>query len=127
MSAAEPTPSPALRSEQTIIYPKGSAPAEPRPDIANPSNGSSPWWAVSALLLAVAGGWVLFQKRRGLAPLGLGRNDRKLAVEESKNLGNRQYLVVASYEGRKFLLGVTPDRIQLISDVSKPPPQEASS
>ena len=40
---------------------------------------------------------------------------RSLAVEETRSLGNRQYLVVASYEGKKFLLGVCPGRINLLS------------
>ena len=36
-------------------------------------------------------------------------------VEETRALGNRQYLVVASYEGKKFLLGVCPGQINLLS------------
>jgi flagellar protein FliO/FliZ len=40
---------------------------------------------------------------------------RALAVDETRSLGNRQYLVVASYEGKKFLLGVCPGRIEMLS------------
>jgi flagellar protein FliO/FliZ len=32
-------------------------------------------------------------------------------------LGNRQFLVVAEYEGRKMLLGVCPGRIELLSEL----------
>ena len=47
----------------------------------------------------------------------LGREARKLTVAETRSLGNRQYLVVADYEGRKFLLGVCPGRIDLLSSL----------
>jgi flagellar protein FliO/FliZ len=40
---------------------------------------------------------------------------RKLAIAETKSLGNRQYLVVASYEDKKFLLSVCPGRIELLT------------
>ena len=33
----------------------------------------------------------------------------------TRSLGNRQYLVVASYEGQKFLIGVCPGRIDLLA------------
>jgi flagellar protein FliO/FliZ len=36
-------------------------------------------------------------------------------IDETKSLGSRQYLVVASYEGRKLLLGVCPGRIDLLT------------
>jgi flagellar protein FliO/FliZ len=67
---------------------------------------------VVALILAAVGGWLFWRNRRaqGSAPMG-----RSLAVEETKSLGNRQYLVVASYEGRKFLLGVCPGRIDMLA------------
>jgi flagellar protein FliO/FliZ len=73
---------------------------------------------------AVAGGWMLWRQRR--TPGGIaGRDARKLVVAESRSLGNRQYLVVADYEGRKFLLGVCPGSIQLLSalDDDEPAPR----
>ena len=42
---------------------------------------------------------------------------RKLNVAETRMLGNRQFLVMAEYEGRKMLLGVCPGRIELLSDL----------
>jgi flagellar protein FliO/FliZ len=42
----------------------------------------------------------------------------KLQIEETRSLGNRQYLVVAVYEGQKLLLGVTPGQIQLLTPLS---------
>lgn len=110
------------RKEDTVIYPKNRAQeAGGGTEGARPSPGGG-WMPIAALLLACAGGWVLWQKRRGLSPLAAA--NARLSVEETKNLGNRQYLVVARYEGQKFLLGVTPGQIQLISklDPTKPDP-----
>jgi flagellar protein FliO/FliZ len=76
---------------------------------------------VVAIILAGAGAWVMLQRRKG-API-LNREARKLQIEETRPLGNRQYLVVASYEDRKFLLGVTAGQIQLLSDLNKTEPK----
>jgi flagellar protein FliO/FliZ len=38
-------------------------------------------------------------------------------IEETRSLGNRQYLIVAAYEEKKLLLGVTPGRIKLLCDL----------
>jgi flagellar protein FliO/FliZ len=69
---------------------------------------------VGVLVLAGGGGWLLWRARAG----GLNqfsRMPRQLAVEETRSLGNRQYLVVASYQDKKFLIGVCPGRIDLLS------------
>lgn len=65
-----------------------------------------------SLLLAGASGWLFWRARLasgGSVPL------RKLAIAETKSLGNRQYLVVASYEDKMFLLGVCPGRIEMLT------------
>jgi flagellar protein FliO/FliZ len=67
---------------------------------------------VGAFVLAGVGGWLLLRGRKLQLP---GRSVRKLAIDETRSLGSRQYLVVASYEGRKLLLGVCPGRIDLIT------------
>jgi len=96
-----------------VIYPRGTTPAgAPLP--AQPAGVSSTSLLVVALVAAAAGGWLLWQRRRTTGGLS-ERDARKLAVLESRSLGNRQYLVVAGYEGRKFLLGVCPGRIELLS------------
>ncbi len=43
------------------------------------------------------------------------KGERKLQISETRMLGNRQFLVVAEYEGRKMLLGVCPGRIDYLS------------
>jgi flagellar protein FliO/FliZ len=115
LSAAEPAApatAPASLPEDRIIYPgratDGSAVAAP--SAGSGLRGLTTFFGV--LALAGAGGWMLWKKR---AEAGPGREGRLLAVDETRPLGNRQYLVVASYEGRKFLLGVCPGRIDLLS------------
>lgn len=43
---------------------------------------------------------------------------RKLEILETKPLGNRQFLLVVSYESNKFLLGVHPNGMQFLSKLS---------
>lgn len=78
---------------------------------------------VLGLFLAGAGGWLLWRQRRGTVT---GRELRSLAIDETRSLGNRQFLVVASYEGRKFLLGVCPGRIDMLTSLDGSAPKEKS-
>ncbi len=105
--------------EEKVIFPRSLAPAE-APAPAR-SAGSNATLLLLALAAAAAGGWLLWRQRR--SPQGLmSREARKLAVTETRSLGNRQYLVVADYDGRKFLLGVCPGRIDLLSPLEGPNP-----
>ena len=101
--------------QEKVIYPRstaGAAAAAPRAD----SGVRFTPLLVVALGAAVAGGWLLWRQRR--TPAGFAARDaRKLSVAETRSLGNRQYLVVADYDGRKFLLGVCPGRIDLLSSL----------
>jgi len=122
LAAAHPTSALAeskqepARSPETVIYPKSVAERAQESTTQGPAGGftSNTPVLIFAVLLAGTGGWVLWKKRGGDLRFG-GTPGKKLQVEETKSLGNRQYLVVASYEGRKFLLGVTTDRIELLT------------
>jgi len=76
------------------------------------------------LALAGLGTWLVWRARNG-APVG--RDARTLAIHETRSLGNRQFLVVASYEDKKFLLGVCPGRIDLLVPLDERSPGERSS
>ncbi len=105
--------------EETVLYPRTLAPAETPAPVR--SVGSNTTLLLMALAAASAGGWLLWRQRR--TPQGLmSRETRKLAIAETRSLGNRQYLVVADYDGRKFLLGVCPGRIDLLSSLDEGPP-----
>ena len=101
-----------LRAEDSVIYPRTAATAVLAAD--KPASGASPFLVVSALIAAGAGGWLLWRQKR--SPAGFaGGQSRKLSVAESRSLGNRQFLVVADYDGKRFLLGVCPGRIDMLS------------
>jgi flagellar protein FliO/FliZ len=99
--------------DNQMIFPAGGT----HPGAAAPTTGGAlnNLSLVVGLVLAAAGGWFVW-RNRGRAPLG--RDQRALAIEETRPLGNRQYLVVASHEGKKFLLGVCPGQISLLSELT---------
>ena len=98
--------------EEPVIYPRGSAAADAP---AHPSaGGSNSSMILAAVLLLGAGGWWLWLKRRE-GGRGLGGKVSHLTIAESRSLGSRQYLVVADYAGEKFLLGVCPGRIEMLT------------
>jgi flagellar protein FliO/FliZ len=100
-----------------VIYP-GTPPAQTaRPE----ASGISITGTVFIVALAGAGAWLWWRGRRGARGSGL-HGDRRLALAETRPLGNRQYLVVASYDGRKFLLGVCPGRIEMLAPLDPGPP-----
>lgn len=113
-NAAEPVaPVNGPVSAGQIIYPKDAPERPAPPSTTEPDGLGRPVATLLVLLLLGAGVWVFVQRRSG--GVAGGARGRKLQVEETRPLGNRQYLVVASYEGQKFLLGVTPGQIQLLS------------
>lgn len=92
--------------------------APTKPSAPTTSSGGGLQLAIYlCLLVALLGGGSYFLKNgfNFLPPKNKGV--RKLNVAETRMLGNRQFLVVAEYEGRKMLLGVCPGRIELLSDL----------
>jgi flagellar protein FliO/FliZ len=112
---------PAARAGDDILYPRGTGPVRPPEE----SHGDRLNLTVGLLAVgcATAGAWLYWRQRRPGGP-GPVRPERRLAIAETRSLGNRQYLLVADYEGRKFLLGVCPGRIDLLTplDGGIPPP-----
>lgn len=101
--------------EKKILYPTTGAPVPPPV-----GGGLGSATLVVGLLLAAVGAWFVWRSRLA-SPRSV--NGRKLALEETRSLGNRQYLVVASYEGKKLLLGVCPGRIDLIAPLHDEKPR----
>ncbi|MDB6093988.1 MAG: hypothetical protein JWM32_1550 [Verrucomicrobia bacterium] len=95
-----------------VIYPAGSGAATAAAH--KPESSVGPLTIFGAIILAGAGGWMLWRSRK--LPFQ-ARDVRKLSIDETRSLGSRQYLVVASYEGKKLLLGVCPGRIELLTSL----------
>ncbi len=104
-----------------VIYPAASAAA--KSEAGAPASGFGALTVFGAVVLAAAGGWMLWRGRK--LPFA-GRDARKLTIDETRSLGSRQYLVVASYEGKKLLLGVCPGRIDLLTPLDSPSTRESS-
>jgi flagellar protein FliO/FliZ len=114
-AADKPADKPAVDAS-AVIYPRTTSDARAE---TNDSRGLGYTGVlVTALVLAAAGGWLFWRGRSGP---GAGGAARKLNLAETKSLGNRQYLVVATYEDRKFLLGVCPGRIELLTALDDAP------
>jgi len=104
----------AAADDNTVIVPGASKPAPSAPTLGSSFNTLT---LVLGVAMAAVGGWLVLRNRRaGAAP----RDTRALALEETRSLGNRQFLVVASYEGKKFLIGVCPGRIELVAPLDGP-------
>jgi flagellar protein FliO/FliZ len=48
------------------------------------------------------------------------RSTRAIAIETAVPLGERRSLVVVAVEGRRLLLGMTPQQISLVTELAKP-------
>ena len=101
-----------VAKEDPVIYPRGTASGDAPAAAGREGTNSSFYLAVA--LLAGAGGWWLWLKRKGGLRSGAA-SGAHLTIAESKSLGSRQYLVVADYDGKKFLLGVCPGSIELLT------------
>jgi len=119
---ADPRGSPGGLAPGTVIYPQGAGPTRTEPLPA--SSGSARGWLLAvAVALAAGGVWVLYRRRATDGQRGGGRS---IVIEETRSLGNRQYLVIAACDGRRFLLGVTPGRIELVAPLDQGKPEDPS-
>jgi len=106
-----------VRNPNAVLYPRSG---EQAPAAAAPAGPNGTMTIVLVCLLGAGAGWMLWNRIRLRGPAGQG--GRQLVIAETKSLGNRQFLVVASYRDRQFLLGVCPGRIDLLAplDGAKP-------
>jgi flagellar protein FliO/FliZ len=110
LAAADPN---ASTTPDMVIYPHATA--EKRTVAADSDGWSRAPWLVGALALAAGATWWLWRSRARGGPGG--HSGRTLAIEETRSLGNRQYLVVATYNEKKLLLAVTPGRIKFLCEL----------
>lgn len=102
---------PVDKSPDAIIRP-AAAPRGETPTVNAPSGSFGALTFIGALALATGGIWLA---KRGRLPGAANRDLRHLTVEETRPLGNRQYLVVAAYDDKRFLIGVCPGRIEFLT------------
>ena len=102
------------RADDQVLYPRGSGSASAAEAPAPHRAGSGLTYGLLAAVCAAGGVW-FFLRNRATAGASGARSERRLGIAETRSLGNRQYLVVAEYDGRKFLLGVCPGRIDLLT------------
>jgi flagellar protein FliO/FliZ len=107
------------RADDKALGPFGT---QASPAAAAPAGGMGMTTLFGILLLAGAGGYLLLKGRKLQLP---SRTVKKLVIDETKSLGSRQFLIVASYEGKKLLLGVCPGRIELITPLDGPAAEKA--
>ncbi|AOS45120.1 Flagellar biosynthesis protein, FliO [Lacunisphaera limnophila] len=111
---------PAVLAQEAIIHPRGTTSVgAPAPA---PAGGLNSLFLLGSAAAAAGAGWWLWQKRRTGAA---GGAPARLAIVESRPLGSRQYLVVAEYEGKKFLLGVCPGSIEMLTPLDSQPPTKS--
>ena len=65
------------------------------------------------LALVVAMAWLV---RRG-AFAGLRNGSRAIAVETAVPIGERRSLIIVAVEGRRLLLGLTPNQISMVTEL----------
>jgi flagellar protein FliO/FliZ len=104
----------ARAADDHVLGPFGTQ-ASPAPSATSGGVGASTLLGI--LLLAGAGGYLFLKGKKIQLP---SRTVKKLVIDETKSLGSRQFLVVASYEGKKLLLGVCPGRIELLTPLDSP-------
>lgn len=116
-------PEPTLKPTD-VVYPHRPAATESVPN--GPDHRSSSAVIIGlGLVLVATGGWVWWKYRAG--PHGMNRGTQHLAIEETRALGNRQFLLVVTHEQRRFLLGVCPGRMEMLAELSAKPSGPSSS
>lgn len=121
MNAAEPAPSapaPASSSSSSapldgdrILYPSDSRSSANSTD-GKSTSGVGPVWAFVLVVGLGAGAFWAWRRRN---PVAAVRRRGGIVIEDTRALGNRQFLVVAGVDGRRFLLGVAPGNIRMLS------------
>jgi flagellar biogenesis protein FliO len=111
---------PGLFSQQNPSPPSEASPAEwvvPKKVesplyTATSGNQSLIWSIYLFLFMVLVMGGLFFYQRKGKFSIKGFANSGKLKIQETRYLGNKQFLMVVEYEKQKILLGVSPGVIQ---------------
>ncbi len=106
--AAEPTP--ASLGADGVIYPRNSPEARQQ----KAQSESFPMWSMLGVIAVLAGAGIYLVKRGQLGARAGASVHQRLAIEETRALGNKQFLAVAAYGERRILLAVCPGRIDFL-------------
>ncbi len=117
---------PAKLAPDAVLYPRESPAGESSPGGEISSRSSSPTLVFAGVILLATGAWLWWKFRVGPAGL-MARAPSQLAIEETRALGNRQFLLVVSHEKRRFMLGVCPGRLEMLTELSPPSEEKPDS
>lgn len=116
---------PAKLGDDGLIYPRNSP--EARQQVA--SDEPFPIWSSLAAIVVLTAGGFYYLKRGTLGARSGVKVTQRLAIEETRPLGNKQFLAVATYGDRRMLLAVCAGRIDLLcrldESASVPSPKSA--
>jgi flagellar protein FliO/FliZ len=116
---AAPAPTAGARPDDLVIHPAASP--SPASSSSPAAPGFGPGWVFVFLVAASSAAWWAWQRRR--SPLAARREG--IQIEDTRALGNRQFLVVATARGRRFFLGVSPGGIRLLAPLDADDPEDA--
>lgn len=60
---------------------------------------------------------VRFSRSRLFRPINKSTCKNSIIIKETKSLGNKQFLTVVYYNGKKIMLGITSNNIQYLCDL----------
>ncbi len=107
-AGAEPTAS-AIGSDG-VIYPRNAPEAQTRAV----SGDSSSVWGVLGVVVILGGAGLYLLKRGQLGSRSRPAVEQRLSIEETRPIGNKQFLAVAAYGDRRILLGICPGRVDFL-------------
>ncbi|MBK8477735.1 MAG: flagellar biosynthetic protein FliO [Opitutaceae bacterium] len=99
-----------------VIYPRNSPEARQHPV----ADDSYPLWGSLGVIAVLTAGGIYLLKRGALGPRVGAKFVQRLMIEETRPLGNKQFLAVATYGDRRMLLGVCAGRIDLLCRLDEP-------
>lgn len=107
---------PAKIEPESLIYPRNS----PESRQHQSDDSSFPIWGTLGVVAVLVGGGIHFMKRGGFGARSGAIVHQRLAIEETRPLGNKQFLAVATYGDRRMLLAVCAGRIDLLCRLDEP-------